>query len=67
MTPLHKAAWEGHADTVQHLLDNGADRKALDNVRSESPNCMEVLRKKFCTRFCVEHLIYMFLPFYLFI
>ena len=67
MTPLHKAAWEGHADTVQHLLDNGADRKALDNVRSESPNCKEVLRKKFCTRFCgTSHLyVSIFLSMYL--
>jgi hypothetical protein len=61
MTPLHKAAWEGHADTVQHLLDKGADRNALDNVGPESPKCMEVLREKFCSRFCVEHLIYMFM------
>lgn len=25
MTPLHKAAVQGHVDTLQYLLDKGAD------------------------------------------
>ena len=32
MTPLHKAAWEGHTKIVELLLNKGADREALDNV-----------------------------------
>jgi ankyrin repeat protein len=32
MTPLHKAAWEGHTKIVKHLLFKGADRNAVDNV-----------------------------------
>ena len=35
MNPLHKAAWEGHTTTVEHLLINGADRKAMDNVSQQ--------------------------------
>jgi ankyrin len=30
-TPLHHAAWQGHADTVSLLLAKGADPKATDN------------------------------------
>ena len=33
MTPLHKAAWEGHTKIVELLLEEGADRSATDNVR----------------------------------
>jgi ankyrin repeat protein len=32
MTPLHMAAWEGHSKVVEHLLNNGAIRTALNNV-----------------------------------
>ena len=34
MTPLHKAAWEGHTKIVELLLKKGADRSVTDNVRS---------------------------------
>jgi hypothetical protein len=30
-TPLHTAAWEGHADVVAALIANGADVNAKDN------------------------------------
>jgi ankyrin repeat protein len=35
MTPLHKAAWEGHTATVEHLLRSGADRNAVDEVSQQ--------------------------------
>ena len=32
MTPLHRAANGGHAETVKLLLENGADINAADDV-----------------------------------
>lgn len=31
-TPLHLAAWHGHADCVRFLLDNGGDVEAKDEI-----------------------------------
>ena len=31
MTPLHKAALRGHVDTLQYLLDKGADIDIKDS------------------------------------
>ena len=33
MTPLHKAAHEGHVDVVRYLVEQGADINIKDGVR----------------------------------
>jgi len=32
-TPLHNAAWKGHADIVEALLERGADRTIRNNEK----------------------------------
>ena len=34
MTPLHRAAWGGHTNTVDVLVKNGADVNKKDKVSS---------------------------------
>ena len=41
-TPLHDAAWAGHADVIDILLNSGAMVDAINNVRIVHYVCINV-------------------------